>query len=98
MVIKYMIDTETVKHVAKISRINLSDAELEKLSNDISNILEAFSLIKEVDTGEVKPSFQPIEIKNVMREDVPEDCLPQEDALSNAEQKEEKFFKGPRSV
>lgn len=93
-----MIDKETVKHVAKTSRIKLTDEEIEKFSKELDDVLNSFALLKEVDTSYVKPSFQPNEIKNVVREDVPEDSLSQDDALSNAEQKEEKFFKGPRSV
>jgi aspartyl-tRNA(Asn)/glutamyl-tRNA(Gln) amidotransferase subunit C len=93
-----MVDAETVKHVARISRINLTDAEVEKFSGQLSEVLDSFSLIKEVDTENIKPSFQPTEMKNAVRDDIPEDCLTQDEALSNAEQKEEKFFKGPRSV
>jgi len=93
-----MIDRKTVKHVAKLSRINLTDKEIEKFSKEISDVLNSFSLLKEADTKDVEPSFQPSEIKNVTREDVPEECLSQDEALSNAEQKEDKFFKGPRSV
>ena len=93
-----MIDKETVEHVAKASRIKLTDEEVEKFSKELGDVLNSFALLKEVDTSDVKPSFQPNEIKNVIREDVPEYSLSQDDALSNAEQKEEKFFKGPRSV
>lgn len=93
-----MIDRKTVEHVAKLSRIKLTDEEIEKFSKEISDVLNSFSLLKEVDTKDVKPSFQPTEIKNVTREDIPEKCLTQDEALSNTEQKEDKFFKGPRSV
>jgi aspartyl-tRNA(Asn)/glutamyl-tRNA(Gln) amidotransferase subunit C len=93
-----MIDRKTVEHVAKLSRIKLTDEEIEKFSKEISDVLNSFSLLKEVDTKDVRPSFQPTEIKNVTREDAPEECLTQDEALLNTEQKEDKFFKGPRSV
>jgi aspartyl-tRNA(Asn)/glutamyl-tRNA(Gln) amidotransferase subunit C len=93
-----MIDKETVKHVAKASRINLSDEEIEKFAKELDEVLGSFALLNEVDTSNTVPSFQPNEIKNVVRDDVAEESLSQDDALSNAEQKEEKFFKGPRSV
>jgi aspartyl-tRNA(Asn)/glutamyl-tRNA(Gln) amidotransferase subunit C len=93
-----MIDRKTVKHVADLSRLTLTEEEIDKLSKELSDILDAFSLLKEVDTNGVEPSFQPIEIKNVLREDLPEECLSQEEALANAEQKDDKLFKGPRSV
>jgi aspartyl-tRNA(Asn)/glutamyl-tRNA(Gln) amidotransferase subunit C len=55
-------------------------------------------LLREVDTKRVKPSFHPIEIKNIVREDVPEDSLTQDEALFNTDLKEGKLFKGPRSA
>ena len=93
-----MIDKKTVEHVAKLSRINLTEEEIEKFAKDFKDILDTFSSLNEVDTESVKPSFHPIEIKNVMREDEEEECLTQAEALANAEQKEDGFFKGPRAV
>lgn len=93
-----MVDKKTIEHVASISRINLTQQESEKLCTELSDILELFSVINEVNTDGIEPSFQPIEIKNVTREDVPEESLTQKKALKNAQQKEDGFFKGPRSV
>lgn len=93
-----MIDKETVKHVAVLARLNLTDEELEKFAKDFEGILEAFSSLDEVNTEGLEPSFHPIEMKNIMREDEKEESLTQDEALSNAEQKEGKMFKGPRAV
>lgn len=93
-----MIDQKTIERVAKLSRLSLTEEEKEKFSKDINEILESFSVIKKVDTDGVEPSFQPLEVMNVFREDEPQDCLKQEDALSNSELKERGFFKGPRAV
>jgi aspartyl-tRNA(Asn)/glutamyl-tRNA(Gln) amidotransferase subunit C len=93
-----MIDKKTVEHVAKLARVDLTEKEIEKFANQFSEILDLFSSLKDVDTENVEPSFHPIELKNAVREDKPEACLKQEEALSNAEQKEDGFFKGPRSV
>ena len=93
-----MIDKKTVEHVAKLSRLSLDEKEIEKFSEELSVVLDSFSILSEVDTKEVKPSFHPMEIKNAVREDIPEECLTPEEALANAEQKEDNFFKGPRSV
>jgi len=93
-----MIDKETVKHVATLARLNLTDEELERFAKDFEGILEAFSSLDEVDTKNVEPSFHPIEMKNVMRDDEKEECLTQEEALANTEQKENGLFKGPRAV
>jgi aspartyl-tRNA(Asn)/glutamyl-tRNA(Gln) amidotransferase subunit C len=93
-----MITKEIVRHVSKISRIILTEDEIDRMSKDLSEISESFSLLKEIDTDKVKPSFHPIDIKNIVREDILEESLSQDEALSNTDLKEGKFFKGPRSV
>lgn len=93
-----MIDKQTVEHVAKLARVDLTEEEIEKFSKEFSDILDLFSSLKDVKTDNVKPSFHPIELENVLRDDKPEKCLTQEEALKNAEQKDDGFFKGPRSV
>ncbi len=92
------ISPETVKRVAQVARLNLSDQEIESYSRDLEAILEAFRDLERVDTKGVKPSFQPIETKNVLRKDRIEPSLSHEQALSNAKNKEKGFFKGPRAV
>ena len=64
----------------------------------MDNVLKAFGTISNVNTDKVKPTFQPIEVKNVLRKDVTELGLTREEALSNARQKEENQFKGPKVV
>jgi aspartyl-tRNA(Asn)/glutamyl-tRNA(Gln) amidotransferase subunit C len=93
-----MIDKQTVEHVAKLARVDLTEEEINNFSKEFSDILDLFSSLKDVKTENVEPSFHPVELKNVLREDSPEKCLTQEEALKNAEQKEDGFFKGPRSV
>lgn len=93
-----MIDQKTVEHVAKLARVNLTNDEVEKFSKEFSDILDLFSSLKDIKTDGIEPSFHPIELKNVVREDEPESCLTQKEALSNTEQKDDGFFKGPRSV
>jgi len=89
-----MIDKEIIKKVAKNARLELDDKEIEK---DLINILESFKMISEV-REDPEPSFQPFNIKNVLREDKKQDSLSQEDALKNTGQKQDSFFKGPRAV
>ena len=93
-----MPDKKTVKKVAEIARLNLSEEELDKLSKDLDSILKAFKFMQNVDTKKVKPTFQPIEVKNVLREDKVKPGLSQKKALSNTKLKEKGFFKGPKAV
>lgn len=78
--------------IAKIARLD------NKIKINLTEILESFETVKEVDTDKIEPSFQPFEIKNSLREDIVEESLSQEDALKNSEQRQGKFFKGPRAV
>lgn len=87
-----------VEKVANIARIKLSDAEKKKFERDMKNILEAFGSLDKAKTDNVEPAFQPLPLKNVLREDVAEECLTQEEALANAKHKENGFFKGPKVV
>ncbi len=94
---KERISLETVKHVAKLARLELTEKELKRFQNDLDDILLAFK-----DLDKAKPrcqaSFQPLPIRDVVREDKEEECLSQETALANTKHKEKGFFKGPRAV
>ena len=68
------------------------------MNKKLKEILEFFSQLKEINTDDVKPSFQPVELKNSMREDKEEQCLSQDEALSFSEHKKDGYFKGPRAV
>jgi aspartyl-tRNA(Asn)/glutamyl-tRNA(Gln) amidotransferase subunit C len=91
-----MPEKPDVRKVAQIARLKLSDQELRKFSKDLESILKAFQDLERVPTKGVKPSFQPIETKNVLRKDKVEPSLTQEHALSNTKNKEKGFFKGPK--
>jgi len=92
------IDKDLVKKVADLARLKLTDKEIEKFVPELKEILNAFSKLDEVDTDNVKPSFQPVELKNFMREDKIKDSLSQEKALENSEHKKDGYFKGPRAI
>ena len=92
------IDRKLLEHVAEIARLKLSEGEIKKFLLQLKEALEFFSKLKEVNTDNIKPSFQPVELKNVMREDKEKECLPQDEALSLTEHKKNGYFKGPRAV
>lgn len=93
-----MVDQKTVKKVAELARITLSPQELKRMEKDFNEILKAFAILEKVKTDKVKPSFQPIEIKNVTRKDVVEASLSRKQALANTKNKEKGYFKGPRVI
>lgn len=90
------IDKELIKHVAEVARLKLTDKEIEKFTPQLKEALEYFSKLDEVNTDNTKPSFQAVEIKNILREDKEEKCLKQEEALSLTEHKKDGYFKGPK--
>ena len=94
----HMIDTKTVKKVAEIARLNLTEKEVEKFSKDLSNILGAFEDLKNVGAKNIQPTFQPVEVKNVVREDKIENSFSTDTAFSQAKNIEGKYFKGPKVV
>ena len=81
------IDRKLLERVAKVSRLKLNEGEIKIFLPQLKEALEFFSKLKEADTDNVKPSFQPVELKNAMREDKEEKCLSQDDALSQTEHK-----------
>jgi len=92
------VDKKLIEHVAYVARLNLTKKEIEKFTPQLKEILESFSKISKVNTDKTKESFQPIELKNFMREDIEEKSLSQDEALSNTKHKKEGYFKGPRVI
>ena len=90
------ITEDTVKHVAQLARLNLTQTEVKKFQKDLTDILDAFKTLDEAPTAE--PSFQPLPTENVLREDIAEKCLSNEAALKNTKHKERGFFKGPKAT
>ena len=68
------ISVETLRRVAANARLVLTEDEEKKYSKDLSDILEAFRELDKVNTKGVKPSFQPLPLGNVLREDSAEKC------------------------
>jgi aspartyl-tRNA(Asn)/glutamyl-tRNA(Gln) amidotransferase subunit C len=90
------VSPETIKHVSRIARLKLTEKEIDKFTKDMESILDAFKDLERVPTKGIKPSFQPIETKNVLRKDAVERSLTQQQALANTKNKEKGFFKGPK--
>ncbi|MCK4520980.1 MAG: Asp-tRNA(Asn)/Glu-tRNA(Gln) amidotransferase subunit GatC [Nanoarchaeota archaeon] len=92
------VDKELIEKVASVARLKLTDAEIKKFLPELKEVLEYFSELDKADVKGVKPSFQPVEIKNLMREDKIKKSLTQEEALRNTSHKKDGYFKGPRAV
>lgn len=84
---------DQVKHIAWLARLGLSESEMEKFSLQLSDILENFEILKEVDTDNVSPATQTIPLQNVFREDKIAKSHAQAEVLANAPKEEDNCFK-----
>jgi aspartyl-tRNA(Asn)/glutamyl-tRNA(Gln) amidotransferase subunit C len=87
------LSREEVLHISRLARVGVTDADVDKMMEQLSNILENFEILSAVDTDGVPPTAQSIALHNVMRDDQIEPSLPQIDVLANAPRREGEFFK-----
>jgi aspartyl-tRNA(Asn)/glutamyl-tRNA(Gln) amidotransferase subunit C len=84
---------EDVLHIARLARLGLTETELEKLREQLSNILENFEILQRADTGDIPPTAQSITLQNIVREDTAIASLSQGQVLANAPQKDGDYFR-----
>jgi aspartyl-tRNA(Asn)/glutamyl-tRNA(Gln) amidotransferase subunit C len=89
------ISREEVLHVVQLARLALTDEELERLGGQLDAILQAVAKVSELDLGDVEPTSHPLDLVNVWGEDEPRPCLPVDEALANAPEREGNFFRVP---
>ena len=92
------ITKDQVRYVAHLSRLALSEQEMDTFAGQLDQILRYVEKLNEVDTSSIEPLVHAIDRKNVFREDVPADSLQRKDVLSNAPQASEGCFKVPRII
>jgi len=87
------LTAEEVRHIALLARLGLSDEEVEKFRNQLSDILVNFEALEQVDTTGLPPTAQSVNLENVFRPDEPLPSLPVSEVLVNAPAREENSFK-----
>jgi aspartyl-tRNA(Asn)/glutamyl-tRNA(Gln) amidotransferase subunit C len=92
------VDTQTVKKVASLARIAISDDDAERLAPELSNILGWIEQLGEVDTSAVQPMTAVIPNTLRLRDDVVTDGGVRDDVLANAPQAEHGFFAVPKVI
>ena len=92
------IDTEIVRHIGTLSRIDLTDEEIAVFRAQLSDILSYFDKLQELDTEGIEPMAHAVERTNVFAEDVPGESLTPDQALANAPRRDEDFFRTPKVV
>ena len=87
------LSRDGVLHIALLARLGLTKTEADRFGEQLSNILENFEVLQQVDTSNVLPTAQSIALQDVVSEDVVAPSLPQNQVLANAPQKEGDFFR-----
>jgi aspartyl-tRNA(Asn)/glutamyl-tRNA(Gln) amidotransferase subunit C len=90
------LSKQEVEHVAKLARLEMTDAEKETFSRELSGILTYIEQLKSWDTAGVEPTATVLDQANVFRADHVRPSLPVETALANAPEAEEGYFKVPK--
>ena len=90
------IDEAQVRRVALLGRLELSDAEVTQFSSQLSDIVTYIEKLNELDTDNVEPLAHCLPVHNVLRDDVPAASLTNEQALANAPERVDEYFKMPK--
>ncbi len=90
------ISRAEVAHLARLSRLAVTDQELDTLADQLDVILQAVARVGEVAAADIPPTSHSVPLTNVLREDVEVPCLTQEEALSGAPDAAEGRFRVPR--
>jgi aspartyl-tRNA(Asn)/glutamyl-tRNA(Gln) amidotransferase subunit C len=87
------ISRDDVRHIALLARLGVDEDDLEKFSAQLSDILENFEILQQVDTEGVPPTSHPVALSNVMREDEVVPSYPPSEILANAPREEDGSFR-----
>jgi aspartyl-tRNA(Asn)/glutamyl-tRNA(Gln) amidotransferase subunit C len=88
------ISKKDVEHIAKLSALELTAEEIDKYSEQLSQVLEYVGELNQVDTKNIKPLFQVTDLKNVTRDDKVEPSeVTKEEFLNLAKNKDNDYYK-----
>jgi aspartyl-tRNA(Asn)/glutamyl-tRNA(Gln) amidotransferase subunit C len=90
-----VIEREQVLHVAKLARLRLSDEDVERMTGELSGILDHVDRIGELDLDEVEPTSHVVELQNVLRADEPRPSWPKDVVLEQAPDPVDGAFRVP---
>jgi aspartyl-tRNA(Asn)/glutamyl-tRNA(Gln) amidotransferase subunit C len=87
------LSREEVLHIARLARVALTEEEITRMSEQLSDLLEHFEVLQKVDTEGVEPTAQSVSLQSIMREDEVRSSLLPEDVLANAPRREGDCFR-----
>ncbi|OQP04152.1 aspartyl/glutamyl-tRNA(Asn/Gln) amidotransferase subunit C [Geobacillus sp. 46C-IIa] len=89
------ISIDQVKHVADLARLAITEEEAEMFTKQLDAIITFAEQLNELDTENVPPTSHVLDMRNVMREDIPAPGLPREEVLKNAPDQQDGQFRVP---
>lgn len=89
------LTNDVVVKVARLARLDLTAAEIERATEKLGDMLDHFADIDALDLSAIEPMNQPLPIVNVMRDDVVQPCLDHDEVLASAPQSEDGRFRVP---
>jgi|SRR3989338_8460026 len=92
------LSIKEVEHVAELARLELTDAEKERFTHQLSNILTHIDKLNQLDTGSVEPTSHVLPVKNIFRDDASKELFLEGDSLANAPDKDKGYYKVPKII
>ncbi|MCG2720808.1 MAG: Asp-tRNA(Asn)/Glu-tRNA(Gln) amidotransferase subunit GatC [Thermodesulfovibrionales bacterium] len=92
------ISREEIEHIAVLARLSLSGEEKEVFGPQLSSILGYMEKLNELDISDTEPTSHVLPLSDVVRDDIPIDSLPREEALKNAPAHTDKFYRVPKII
>ena len=89
------LSRKDVEHVAHLARLGLSEDELARLEGQLNHILDQYAVLAELDTDQIAPTAQTIELENILRDDEVRPSLAQEEVLALAPERAGQYFVVP---
>jgi aspartyl-tRNA(Asn)/glutamyl-tRNA(Gln) amidotransferase subunit C len=92
------ISKEEIEHIASLARLYLSEEEKDLFGSQLSSVLDYMEKLNELDTKDIEPTSHVLPLSNVVRDDIPSPSIPKEDALLNAPDRTNKFYRVPKII
>ncbi len=87
-----------VEHIARLARLSLSEEEKELFGSQLSRILDYMEKLSGLNTKDIEPTSHVLSLNNVMRDDIVGHSIPREDAIMNAPDRTDKFYRVPKII
>lgn len=92
------IDEQLIRHVGRLARIELTDAQVAMFGRQLADIVEYVDKLQQIDTDGVEPMAHALPVHNVLAEDAPRESLSAQAALANAPDRIDDFYRVPKVI